>query len=88
MDANDVIREARWEAEQYAARLERTNKRAFILNVILILILLATNIGWLYYESQFTDEKVVIEAEQKADKDSSNYIIGGDYGGKSESQDH
>lgn len=40
--------------ESALARLERTNRRLFILCIILILLLLATNIGWLYYESQFT----------------------------------
>ena len=35
------------------ARMERTNKRLWILSIILIVILLATNAGWLYYETQF-----------------------------------
>lgn len=40
--------------ESALARLERTNRRLFILCIILILLLLATNMGWLYWESQFT----------------------------------
>ena len=41
--------------EQDMARMERSNARSHFLNVVLIIILLATNIGWLYYESQYTD---------------------------------
>jgi hypothetical protein len=41
--------------ESALARLDRTNRRLFILCIILILLLLATNIGWLYWENQFED---------------------------------
>ncbi len=41
--------------ESAQIRLERTNRRLFILCIILILLLLATNIGWLYYENSFED---------------------------------
>ena len=40
--------------ESAQIRLERTNRRLFILCIILILLLLSTNIGWLYWESQFS----------------------------------
>ncbi len=40
--------------ESALARLERTNRRWFIICIILIFLLLATNIGWLYWENQFT----------------------------------
>lgn len=61
-------------------RLERTNRRMFILCIILIAALFVSNLGWLYYESQFTDvETTKIEAEQKSDGDGDNLIIGGDY---------
>lgn len=45
------------------ARLERTNKRLFIIVVILILALIGTNVGWLYYESQFQVEQTTVEQE-------------------------
>jgi hypothetical protein len=41
--------------ESAQIRLERTNRRLFILCIILILLLLATNMGWLYYENSFED---------------------------------
>lgn len=70
--------------DSQGARLERTNKRLFILCVILIIALFITNGLWVAYESQF--KTISIEAEQEADGDSNNYIIGGDYGGETESE--
>lgn len=70
--------------DSQGARLERANKRLFILCVILIIISFTTNGLWVVYESQF--KTISIEAEQEADGDSNNYIIGGDYGGETESE--
>ena len=39
--------------ESAMARMERANKRSFIIILILILALIATNTGWVIYESQF-----------------------------------
>ena len=41
--------------ESALARLERTNRRLFILCIILILLLLATNLSWIHYENSFED---------------------------------
>lgn len=41
--------------ESALARLERTNRRLFILCIILIFLLLATNLSWIYYENSFED---------------------------------
>ena len=41
--------------EVIIATLERTIKRLWILNIILILLLAASNAAWVYYESQFED---------------------------------
>ena len=41
--------------ESALARLERTNRRLFILCIILILLLFATNLSWIYYENSFED---------------------------------
>ena len=53
-------------------RLERTNRRLWIVVIILILALLATNSAWLYYESQMEDVYVTQEAESS---DSSTLIM-------------
>lgn len=48
------------------ARMERTNKRLWIIVIMLILLLIASNTAWLMYESQFTDEKTT-EVTQELD---------------------
>lgn len=47
-------------------RLERANKRMFILVLVLIIALIGSNAGWIYYESQFED--VVVTQEGTADE--------------------
>jgi len=59
--------------ESVLARLERANRRLFILCIILTLMLLTTNAGWIYYESQFEDVKITQENE-----DGYNNFIGND----------
>lgn len=71
--------------ESAMARMERANKRLFVLLIIVISALILTNIGWIYYESQFqVTETSTFEAEQ--DGDGVNIIGGGDvnYGAESE----
>ena len=68
-------------------RLERANKRLWIVVLVLIAVLLGTNGAWIYYESQFQviEEKTEIEAEQETSDGGNNYVVGGDYG-KTESK--
>jgi hypothetical protein len=68
--------------ESDMARLERTIKRLWILLILLIVLLVGSNVAWIAYESQFTEEVVTteIEAEQEAE-DGSNYVVGGDMNG-------
>jgi hypothetical protein len=67
---------------------ERTTKRLWVVIIILIGLLLATNAGWLWYESQFeyiVEETVVEqEVEQNADNGGNNNFVGGDYIGEAE----
>lgn len=61
------------------ARLERSNKRLWILAIILIASLILTNLGWVIYESQFetvTEQSVEIDATQ--DGGGVNIVGGGD----------
>lgn len=62
--------------ESALARLERTNRRLFILCIILILLLLATNTGWLYWENQFTTTEST-EVSQDIDTGNGNANITG-----------
>jgi len=71
--------------EALGERLDRTNRRLFIIVLILISALITTNVGWLYYTSQFSvEETTMIEAEQDGEL---NIIGGGDvnYGTESPS---
>lgn len=51
-------------------RLERTNKRLWILCILLILLLVATNFAWLAYETSFADEVTTTTVEAHADSGS------------------
>lgn len=55
-----------YEAAQ--SRLERIIKRLWITTIILIVLLVGSNIGWLIYESQFEyyEETVTQEAENES----------------------
>lgn len=57
------------------ARLERSNKRLWILAVILIAALLLTNIGWVIYESQYqVIQETTTTVEQDNENGYNNYI--------------
>ena len=64
--------------ESQGTRLERSNKRLFILSVILIIVLLATNGAWLYYESSFsTTQETSVEQEIETGEGDGDTIITG-----------
>ena len=74
--------------ESLGDRLNQSNKRLFILSIILTILLVFTNLGWLYYESQYqVEETTMIEAEQDGD---TNIIGGGNvnYGSESQSNEN
>lgn len=74
--------------ESATSRQERTIKRLWILCLALIIALLGTNAGWIYWENQFVDEiSVEQDVEATADENSDIHLntVGGDYyGGESE----
>ena len=43
------------------ARMERTVKRLWILCIILIVLFVGTNAGWIYYESQYEETTTVTQ---------------------------
>lgn len=63
----------RFAYESAISHSDRVNKRLFILCIILIIALLATNVGWVIYESQFEDYVVTQEND-----DGYNNFIGND----------
>ena len=60
------------------ARMERANKRLWVVIIILIIALIGSNVAWIYYESQFETVITEIEAEQETADGGNNYISGGD----------
>lgn len=62
--------------ESAMVRAERQNKRLVAIIILLILLLVGSNIGWLVYESQFetvetTEEDIVVDAGENG---IANYI--------------
>lgn len=58
--------------EAALSRMERTQKRLWILCIIIFLSLVVTNAGWIVYESQFVEEAVTVEQESEGGYN--NYI--------------
>lgn len=54
------------------ARLERANRRLWILCLVMFLSLVVSNAGWIWYENQFIDE--VVTVEQESETGYNNYI--------------
>lgn len=71
--------------ESMKATLERTIRRLWILIIILVALLFGTNAAWIYYESQWEVYETTVEAEQVTDGGGSNYAVGGDIYGETES---
>lgn len=51
----------------------KTIRRLWILCIILVVLLVGSNVGWLVYEAQFED--VVTSVEQEAEWDSESEVI-------------
>lgn len=69
------------------ARMERANKRLWVIIIILIVALCGSNAAWIIYESQFeVVEETQIKAEQETEQ-GNNYVVGGNFDAETES-DH
>lgn len=62
-----------FEHEEVMIRMERGNRRLWVLCIILIIALLATNGWWLYTESKYED--VVTTVTQELNSESGNATI-------------
>lgn len=65
--------------ETALARLEKINKRLFILCIIVFFAFVISNGAWIYYENQFED--IQTSVTQQVDSASGNAIIHGTYAG-------
>lgn len=77
-----------WSVEQALMHADKANKRAYVIIIMLIVALLGSNAGWLYYESQWEVVETSQTVNQKADGASTNTYVGGDmYGSDTDSND-
>lgn len=69
--------------ESALAKLEKANTRLWIVVIILIVALIGSNAGWIWYESQYEDVVVTQEVDAESDGNSDLNIntVGGDYNG-------
>lgn len=72
--------------ESVCTRLERNNRRLFIICIALLVALLATNIGWIAYEAQYQTVSYEQEVQQEATENGNNVFVGGDAYGDADSQ--
>lgn len=65
-------------------RLERINSRLWVVILILIFALIASNLAWVIYEKQFDVVKKNVKIECQQDSDGINIVSGGNvsYGQK------
>ena len=73
--------------ELLAGIMERQVKRMFIIIIILIIGLIATNVGWLLYESQFDVYTVTQETDGAGNVNVSGVTDGDIYYGEGEAND-
>lgn len=57
-------------------RLERINTRLWVVILILIFALIASNLAWVIYEKQFDVVEKNVEIECQRDSDGINIVIG------------
>jgi hypothetical protein len=65
--------ERRFLNEMYSAVLERTIRRLWILCIILVVLLVSSNLAWIYYENQFEEIEIIQDSS-----DGNNNFIGKD----------
>lgn len=73
--------------ELLAGIMERQVRRMFIIIIILIIGLIATNVGWLIYESQFDVYTVTQETDGTGNVNVSGVTDGDIYYGEGEAND-
>jgi hypothetical protein len=57
------------------ARMERSNRRLWVIILVLVVLLAGSNAAWIYYGSQFVDE--VTEIDQEVDTGEGDAFVSG-----------
>ena len=74
--------------EGILARMERTIKRLWILCIIIFIAFVGSNIYWIWYEAQFTEEEVLQTVVQDSGIGGSNRFSGKMVGGNDGEADY
>lgn len=71
------------------ARMDRTIKRLWVCVILLIVLLVVSNAGWIYYESQFeqVEETTTTQTVKQDAEDGTNNFVGGDVNGEADNND-
>lgn len=71
-------------------RMDMMNKRLWLLCIALMILLLSSNLGWLYYELQYQTETTTTEITQDNDNGYNSYIgnDGDIYNGETDDKDN
>lgn len=72
MEENSNVRYA---IDSFIMLQEKTIRRQWIVIILLILITVGSNLAWIYYESQFTEEVTTQEVTQDLDAEGGDAII-------------
>lgn len=67
---------SRYAMEELAARQDIANRRSHIINIILVILLFASWIGFFVYESQFEEVTTTEEVQQEIDADGTAIVAG------------
>ena len=76
---SDKVKDEQYYVDIISAMAERTIKRLWIVIILLIVLLVGTNVAWIYYENQFVEE-VTETVETTTDGGGNAYgtIVSGD----------
>lgn len=77
-----MTNEKKYGMEAALAAQERSNRRMFIIILVLIAALIISWAGFIWYESQFETVTDTLRIEQQAEGDGHYQLVGGDYYGR------
>ena len=60
---SDEMKDEQYYVDIISAIAERTIKRLWIVIILLIVLVVGTNVAWIYYENQFEEVVTTIEAQ-------------------------
>ena len=76
---SDKVKDEQYYVDIISAMAERTIKRLWIVIILLIVLLVGTNVAWIYYENQFVEEVTeTVETTTEGGGNAYGTIVSGD----------